>query len=179
MAKVRKNSRANYLLCIFIPYPLFLSFTPFVRLSPSLLYPILLFHHFQLGATIKNINRATIWVISRSITHIRDTSKSYLPVAALVKKNILPSNVFTENFYAYVIVTKRTSTHAHVSKHETGIYIKKQWLTILARITSKKNVAVTFEVLKEVKMTMLFLWVMTPCRLVDWYQRFGETLVST
>jgi hypothetical protein len=34
---------------------------------------------------------------------------------------------------------------------------------------------VRFEVLRSVKMTMLFFWVVTPCRLVDRYQRFGET----
>jgi hypothetical protein len=34
---------------------------------------------------------------------------------------------------------------------------------------------VRFEVLTVVKMTMLFFWVVTPCRLVGRYQRFGGT----
>jgi hypothetical protein len=32
-----------------------------------------------------------------------------------------------------------------------------------------------FEVLTEVRMTMLFFWVVTPCRLVGRCQRYGET----
>jgi hypothetical protein len=33
----------------------------------------------------------------------------------------------------------------------------------------------TFEVLTAVKMWIMVLWVMTPCSLVDGYQRFGES----
>jgi uncharacterized membrane protein YqjE len=33
----------------------------------------------------------------------------------------------------------------------------------------------TFEVLTVVKMTMLVIWVVTPCGLVGRYQRFGQT----
>jgi hypothetical protein len=34
---------------------------------------------------------------------------------------------------------------------------------------------VRFDVLTAVRMTMSFSWVLTPCRLVGRYQRFGET----
>jgi hypothetical protein len=36
------------------------------------------------------------------------------------------------------------------------------------------QIIVSFEVLSAVRMTMLFFWVVTPCRLVSIYQRFGE-----
>jgi hypothetical protein len=32
-----------------------------------------------------------------------------------------------------------------------------------------------FQVLKAVKMTMLFFWIVRPCTLVGKYQRFGRT----
>jgi hypothetical protein len=34
---------------------------------------------------------------------------------------------------------------------------------------------VRLEVLTALKMTVLFFWVVTPCRLIGRYQRFGET----
>jgi hypothetical protein len=33
---------------------------------------------------------------------------------------------------------------------------------------------VRFEVLTVVRMTMLFFWIVTPCRLIDRHQRFEE-----
>jgi hypothetical protein len=42
-----------------------------------------------------------------------------------------------------------------------------------------KVIAVIFEALKAVKMTLLSFWVLTPCGLAGRYQHFGEILVST
>jgi hypothetical protein len=39
----------------------------------------------------------------------------------------------------------------------------------------KDNSYVRFEVLTAVKMSVLFLWVVTPCGLIGRYQHFGET----
>jgi hypothetical protein len=42
-------------------------------------------------------------------------------------------------------------------------------------LQKKKEANMRFEVLAAVKMSMLFLWVVTPCRLLVRYHRVGET----